>query len=403
MKTLMILCTAPDERLEMAIKEAASLEYRTIFCGEKMHEPTKNAVDAFYVVDYADSAELIRIAQKEKIDGVVGLCDSAMIPAAKIAEALHLPGNPPETMEKLISKIEFRKLQREAGIFCPKNIVISSPEEFLKQENSMSFPVIIKPELASSSHGMTVLENSAHFEEAFREAAAVSRNGKCCVEEYVQNNSLRIIETDIFLYEDDFFWDGMRYCYRLDIAPLRPAYDVYSVSLSEKELAEFRNSVASVLKHAGAKIGEYNLEGFFTKEGRFFIIEINPRQAGHYNPQDIQLYCGVNLTKLLITTAVGETGYYKEVKNQKRTYRHILSYSVFSEKNGILDSIHIDESIKPKIREFRYLMGQKEGDSIQNIIDAVRPIAQIAFEFDSAEELESTRKRISELVYAVVK
>ena len=157
------------------------------------------------------------------------------------------------------------------------------------------------------------------------------------------------------------------------------------------------------MKRAGARIGEYNVEGFFTGEGRFFIVEINPRRAVHYNPQDIQLYCGVNLTKLLITTACEDLSYWEALKSFPRTRRNILSYSVFSFESGILDHIHIEETLKPKLRNHRYLHGQKPDDPVSDIFHALRPISKAVFEFDSADELEEVRSRIEDLVYPVLK
>ncbi len=158
-----------------------------------------------------------------------------------------------------------------------------------------------------------------------------------------------------------------------------------------------------MIEASGSAIGEYNIEGFFTPEGRFFIVEINPRQAGHYNPQDIQDYCGVNLTRLLITTAVGDLSYYEELKHFQRAHNNILSYSVFSFKDGVPDHIHIDDNLSSGIIHYRYLHGQKEGDRVQEIVSAIRPIAKIVFQFETENELESIREKIPELVYAVLK
>ncbi len=57
----------------------------------------------------------------------------------------------------------------------------------------------------------------------------------------------------------------------------------------------------------------------------------------------------------------------------------------------------------PKMKIMRYFHGQKEGDRVLNIVDAVRPIAQAVFAFESPEELEEARVNISESVYAVLK
>jgi biotin carboxylase len=172
--------------------------------------------------------------------------------------------------------------------------------------------------------------------------------------------------------------------------------------MSTHEEAEYKRSITAVLRQAGVRLGDFDDEGFFTPEGRFFIIEINPRQAGHYTPQDAQLFCGVNFTKLLITTAAGDMSYYEELRHFPRERNYMLSHSVFSEKDGIFDHIHIDPSLRSKMKSYRLLHGQKEGDFVRNIRDAVRPIAVMVFVFETQAELEQAREHITELVYPVV-
>ena len=83
-RTVMLLSTVPDERPEAALKTAADLGYRTIMCAEGPDAQLEAAADAYYIADWSDTEELLRIARKEHIDGAVGLCDPAMIPAAEI-------------------------------------------------------------------------------------------------------------------------------------------------------------------------------------------------------------------------------------------------------------------------------------------------------------------------------
>ena len=92
------------------------------------------------------------------------------------------------------------------------------------------------------------------------------------------------------------------------------------------------------------------------------------------------------------------------MKNSKREQRwhYLLDHSVFSEKDGVFIKIRIDEGIRKHLQVTRYLHGQKEGDRVKNIIDAVRPIAVMIFAFETKEELEYARAHITELVYPVV-
>ena len=61
------------------------------------------------------------IAKDEKVDGVISNSEAAMLIVAYVAEQLGLPGNSVRGIEQLVSKTEFRQLQRNAGVYAPRN------------------------------------------------------------------------------------------------------------------------------------------------------------------------------------------------------------------------------------------------------------------------------------------
>lgn len=386
----------------MCLKEAAALGYRSVFCGNKATERIRRLADICYEADWNDTDQLIRIAEKEKVDGIVALCDPAVLPAARTAAALGLPGNSTGSLEVLLSKNRFRTLQESAGLFCPRHAVFEKIEEIGDALASFRYPLIVKPLLASSSFGQTVLDNASGLAEAFAAAARVSRNGAVCIEEYIKPGSMRSVEADVFVVDGKILWDGMRDCWHLESAPLRPLYDVYPVHMTESELAEFKREVSGALRAAGVQLGEFNVEGFFNEAGRFFIVEINPRQAGYFNPQHIELCYGVNLTKLLVTTAVGDMEYYESLAGLERTATNLLSYSVFSRTEGDLDYVYIDPLLLTHLKSFDSLYRLKKGDHVKDYLTAKWPIGQAAFVFDTAEELEEARSQIEELIRVVL-
>lgn len=406
MKTIMILCLLPDGRAEMALREARGLGYCTVFCSEGDCQSVRALADKCLTLDFNDAEALLAAARDHKVDGVVGLCDKATVPAATIAEALSLPGNPPDAVEVLLSKSAFRDLQRREGLFCPLSRLIAEPPATVGKAKEavagLRYPLIVKPLLCSSSFGQTVLRDSEGLLAAFLEASAHSRNGTVCVEEYIETDSLRMLESDVFLLDGEYVWDGTRESWRVVDAPLKPRYDVYPAHLNPDEEREFHHAVSTALAAAGAKLGEFNIEGFFTPQKRFFIVEINPRQAGFYNPQHIELHCGVNLTKLLLTTAVGDTSYFEELRHFERCRKNILSYSVFSDRDGVLDYVYIDPSLLPHLRAYHSLKRDKRGDWVLSNHTAAWPIAQVAFEFETSEELEEARAHIAQLVRVVL-
>lgn len=403
-KKIMIMSSSLDGRLLTAVETAKKLGVKTVACVRHEDDAAAAGADICYSVDGDETDKLLEIAKKEKIDGILGVWDKTALSAAIIAKELGLPGNSPDSVAVLLQKGKFRNLQRKTGVFHPNYFETASRDGLEETCANLRFPVIVKPVLCSSSFGQTMLHDRCDIVPAFEKAAAYSRNGLVCVEEFIEHDdALRILEAEIFLVGDTILWDGLYWCCRFKEAPLRPVLVTFPVSLDMEQEREFQSTVKKVLLASGVRIGEFDIEGFFTKEGRFFIIEINPRPAGYYCQQDVQLFCGVDFTKLLVTTALGDMSYYEELKSFKRQRRYILSYAVFSFLPGIFDHVHFDPAIKKSLLIFRAFPGGEPGAYIEDIHADNRPVGTAVFGFSSEEELNWAEKNIRDLVYVVLK
>lgn len=401
-KTIMIMSSSLDGRLLTAVETARELGIRTVACIREEDDKSCAHADKCYAVGN-DVVKLLEIAKKEAIDGVLGVWDRTALAAAVIAKELGLPGNSPECVKQFLEKNRFRSLQKKASVFCPGYFETDTNQGLKEKCEGLSFPIIMKPVLCSSSFGQTVLYHEEDIIPAFEKAKAYSRNGAVCVEEFIEHDSLRVLEAEIFLVGDDILWDGIYWCDRFPEAPLRPVLCAYPASLGATQEKEFKSAVKKALSASGARLGEFDVEGFFTKEGRFFIIEINPRPAGYYCQQDVQLSCGIDYTKLLVTTALKDMSYHEELKDFERQRRYILSYAVFSFSPGIFDHVHMDPSIKKALLVFRAFPGGEPGAYIEDIHADNRPVGMAVFGFSSEEERDRAGHHIRDLVYVVLK
>ena len=402
-KKIMVISSSIDVRLLTAVETARELGIKTVACVREEDDVSAANADRCYALDCNDIGRLLEIAKKEKIDGVLGVWDKSVLQAAVIAKELGLPGNSPECVRQLMEKGSFRRLQKAAGVFHPVFFETDTSQGLTEKCAGLRFPIIMKPVLCSSSFGQTRLDDEQDIVPAFEKAAAYSRNGAVCVEEFIEQDSLRVLEAEIFLVGDDILWDGISWCFRFPEAPLRPVMVTYPVSLDSRQEEEFKSAVRKVLSASGARLGEFDIEGFFTKEGRFFIIEINARPAGYYCQQDVKLFCGVDFAKLLVTTAVGDMSYYEELKSFRRQRRYVLAYAVFSFLPGVVDHVHIDSSVRGSLDAFRPIPGGEPGTYIEDIHGDNRPVGTAVFSFSSEEELNRVQQNIREHVYVVLR
>lgn len=385
------------------IKESIKLGYITITCDMRPEMEGAKIADKFYQVDYMDLEKVCEIAEKENIDGIISNSEPAMVHVAYIAQRMNLIGNTVESIEALASKAKFRELQKKAGVFAPEHYVVNSFSELLERAQAVSFPVIIKPTISTGSQGTTKLNKYEEndLEQSYNVCRAYSRNRQVSIEQYVPMSSSLVSESDVVVIGDDIIWDGMMWTRRSEETPLLPETYIFPMDLDEGKKASIKAVVKKILKTAGIRHGQYNVEAYLTDKGEVFVIEINPRQGGNHIPQLIKQHTGVNMSKLLVSTAVGDMSYYNMLKKYVRTNNYVTMHVVYARENGILEGIYISPEIEPYIKWTEQII--QNGVEISKGSTVFNGIACINLQFESIDEQHYFTDQIDKYIYPVIK
>ena len=402
MKKILIL--GANEKQIQLIKAAKEEGYYVIVCDYTSDNPGIPLADKHYQVSYLDQETVLSIAKEEKIDGVIGNNDPAMPMVAYISDRLGLPGNSPETIDKLISKSAFRQFQEQIGLYCPKHIETEDFSVVEKSIENLNYPIIVKPSVSAGSQGTTKIQanQTGKLQEVFNTCKGFSRNGKVTIEEYVEMPTLEGIEGDIFVFGDIILWNGLFTTRRSMMAPMIPMTYIFPAILSQEKLTVVKKNVAKLFKEAGIRHGEYNIEMYFTKKEELFIIEVNPRQGGHLLPQQIKKHTEIDLTRLLVTTAVGQNEYLDDIVKKEPKNNFLTHHVVFSDISGILQDIEIDPVIRKYVTDISF--HKHCGEKINQRTNATDYIAYVTMQFpDRGTQLSYSRERIEQLIYPTVK
>ena len=324
-----------------------------------------------------------------------------MTVVSKVSETLNLVGNTYDSVRIITEKDLFRKLQREVALFAPRVTVASSLDEIPSWEE-IHFPVILKPAESSGSRGVTVVESFDldYLREVFTACIPLSRNGKVVIEEYVPMPSLTIYDGDVFVYGDEILWNGLFFSTRNPLSPLVPSTQTYPLTVDAERLMTIKDAVRRIFKGAGIVYGEFNIEMYFTKEGKLFIIEVNDRQGGNGIPLQIKKHSGIDFTKLLVTTAVGIEDYWQYIHTVPPTCNYICRHPVFSNAGGQYLGLHIADELE------NYVTGVEEvitiGGRVNKCSNASDVVAFVDLEFDSAEIQRRYFDKLNEMIQPVV-
>jgi hypothetical protein len=101
-------------------------------------------------------------AADHPVDAVVAVDDQSTLAAATIAEALDLPGNPPDAVRAALNKYTGRERMRAANLPVPpfRLVPIASPESALP---GLAFPAVVKPLAMAASRGVIRVETPEEF------------------------------------------------------------------------------------------------------------------------------------------------------------------------------------------------------------------------------------------------
>ncbi|MFL6162612.1 MAG: acetyl-CoA carboxylase biotin carboxylase subunit family protein [Jatrophihabitantaceae bacterium] len=123
-------------------------------------------VEGWSVVDFSDTIdgeEMILAAKQaaahEPFAGVLTWDEARVLQAAKVAQALQLPGGDPDMVLRCRDKYLTRTALAEAGVPQPRSVMVASLSEALSVAADIGYPVVLKPRAMAASLGVVRVDD----------------------------------------------------------------------------------------------------------------------------------------------------------------------------------------------------------------------------------------------------
>lgn len=183
-KTLLVLAGSTYQI--PTIEKAKRLGYRVITADNNPGNPGHLLADASFNVSTVNVDEIISLAARENISGVISPgTDVAVLTAACVAESLGLPGPPSTSARVLTEKRLFRRFLESRGFHSPTVLELSEGET----PNASVFDGtkwLLKPNRASGSKGTFIITSQVEFENRINESRSESLDSAVLLEEYIE-------------------------------------------------------------------------------------------------------------------------------------------------------------------------------------------------------------------------
>ena len=267
----------------------------------------KRIADAAFDVSTTDLDAVEKVCRENHIDGVFTNWVDAMLPwGCRICERMGFPY--PFTLEQIenyTDKKKFIELCRENGVPVPKEY---SLEQCLSNEESIDFPVIVKPVDSTGSRGISVCRDRNQLLMGIEKAKNVSRSGRIQVEQYIDQDEITVNyvmdDGDIMLtsIHDRYFNTDQEGVLKT------PDIYIYPSKYTKKYMEDVDPSVRAMLRKSGLKNGSIFMQAC-VKDGQIYFYETGMRLNGCKIYQLVNAETGYNaLERSIVFSLTGSMG-----------------------------------------------------------------------------------------------
>lgn len=271
--------------------------------------PAKSIADKSYNADVKDLDSLVRICEREAVDGVVaGWLDPCQLPYFHLCKKLGVPCYGSEEAFRVMTDKE--RFKSRCGQWSVGTIpyLCGSRDEIVAAlgPSALRYPLFVKPVDSRGSRGQAICENESELLAALNVAERESSNRKVLVEKDMTGAD------DISVTY--FFVDGEAYLERISDRILGSASDhlsnvcVGTISPSKhysRYMEEAHESVVKMLRALGIENGPAFMQGFVDDEG-FYFYDPGLRFPGGDYERAVKEATGFDFAEELVRFSLGE-------------------------------------------------------------------------------------------------
>jgi biotin carboxylase len=227
--------------------------------------------------------------------------DQAVLPTARLAERLGLPGLPLETARTVADKRKMRKAFEKAGVRCPRGREAGGFEEAEQAFHELGGPVVVKPVDGSAQRGVTEVRSEGELAPAFDRALAASRTGAVVLEQYLEGDEFTV---NGFLLEGEYFPMSVTRRLLHPPPPLGVCISHRYPSLLPNEDELFAQAHAAS-RAVGLETGPSYVQ-VRVHEAEAGVIEVGARLGGGKDAELAKLVTGFDAVRANVLWALGE-------------------------------------------------------------------------------------------------
>lgn len=393
MKKIMIL-GGGDNQLPL-IKRAKELSLYVVLCDFRNDVPGIALSDIHYQVDTLNPYLLVKVGEKEKVNGIITNSEPAFISMAETAKKLALRCMNIESTKLYKNKFLMREFCHQHGLLSPQYKYCTTKEEALDFFNRLKIKCVIKPLDNSASRGVFSVNNENdiidHFDECL--GASSAANHAIIIEEYVAGTEFTI---DGLMTPKGHrclaISEKKHYAYNENVA-YQLLFDNHNKGFDYAELRRINDQLVDLTEMPfGLTHAEYKFSN-----GKFYLIEIQARGGGNFIATEIVPFIsGIDSYTEQIKWSVGDSVNVDYDYDRMTNRCAVLHFFDIPGKSGIVKEIRGLDFLNSLDNQMLYHLNFKVGDTIQEVKDDTTRLGWYILKSTNRIDLENKMQMIGE-------
>lgn len=365
------------------IKYAKEQGHYVITCDYLPDNPGHKYADEYHNVSTTDREDILALAEKLKVDGIVAYASDPAAPTqAYVANLMGLPSNPYESVEILSRKDYFRAFLEENDFLVPKSASFESIGRAFSWFDELEKPVIVKPVDSSGSKGVSKVSTEEELLHAFTYALEFSRAKRVVIEEFFVRDGYQVAGDGFVVDGELVFRCWANEHFDKNCNPFVPIGESFPSVMTEYTLKQAQSETQRLLDLLHMKHGALNFDFHYNTKGDFSFLELGPRNGGNLIPEVIKYATGVDLVKYTVDSALGLDCSDLKMKEVDGFYS---SYMLHAIEDGIVKEIWYSDEIKKNIIEENIFI--EIGDEVKKFDGSNHTLGTMIMKFDSQKEM----------------
>lgn len=345
------------------IKKAKSLGYYVLAADGNPDAVGLKYSDKAIVANITSEEEMLEIASKEKIDGVIHPCSEvSMSVMGRINDELNLAGVTKEQAIRATDKHLMREAFEKYGAPSPKSFLITSIDNaWYYLQNCFDSEAIIKPSRNSGSRGISKVTKDIpkeKFAKLYLRALEESKDNAVLIEQFISGPEFSV---------EIIVWD--HHINVIQITDKKTTGDPYFVELGHSQPSLYPKAITDKIIEAaiaGVRALEVNNCACHAEvkyvNGKAYIIEIGARLGGDFISTELtHLSTGIDMVAAAINCALhispkldpGEESkaacirYFCPTPGKLTSIKHleclnipeVYAYDIYCHKNDVISEI----------------------------------------------------------------